>query len=561
MLFVSDVLKLTETTIDDFVLLSPSNNKHISFPRFISSDGAILIYLENDIKSTYPNVTPGSAQKSRRLIRMNFTQSVTLAMSSDGMMYGAPYLYTVVDQMYKHLHKDGQIFWGLYPITRRMPDRIFSNDGDIVYLNIYQKEALRVVAVDLFSGQVTLHPEKDMRVVDIRDKNILVIKTGNINRTPTIQLGVLVPPSTTTVEPTTKTTTEIQTTSTTADTTTISSTSFITTESDSNSTDTSTFTPSSTIVTETTSLMSTTDTATDTTPQETTMPTTSDQFSSEATTSSTIDPCEDLLQELEEADIADSERFKREITPEFVNENQIAITTQYNPTDVDLDAVATNAATKTDSITVHAHAHATPLNLFYVKFYDVITPFTTFDYNIKVFNFFEETTISTTESNDGHTHDGSGDQEGSGYGDEYPTNSTASPTNDEVVSSLRDSIMHRTSNIELDRDNGYLPLSNSFRNAGNIENKDDENTVTEYEHESYHAIFMAPKYRKNVPLIVNIHDGPHKLSTTCYSTTNNFFLGMNMAVLSINYRGSIGMGDKRLESIMGFISQVNVTQY
>ena len=86
MLFVSDILGATETTSDDFVVLSPSNDKHVSSPKFTDSIGDILIYLENDIASTSMAVTPGTSQKSRRLIRMNFTQSVTVAMSSDGIV-------------------------------------------------------------------------------------------------------------------------------------------------------------------------------------------------------------------------------------------------------------------------------------------------------------------------------------------------------------------------------------------------------------------------------------------------------------------------------------------
>ena len=76
---------------------------------------------------------------------------------------------------------------------------------------------------------------------------------------------------------------------------------------------------------------------------------------------------------------------------------------------------------------------------------------------------------------------------------------------------------------------------------------------------SHHAILISPKFPENLlPLVIMIHDGPHEISTTCYSTKINSFLGMNMAVLSINYRGSIGTGDKNLESIMGFISEVNL---
>jgi acylaminoacyl-peptidase len=105
--------------------------------------------------------------------------------------------------------------------------------------------------------------------------------------------------------------------------------------------------------------------------------------------------------------------------------------------------------------------------------------------------------------------------------------------------------------------NRKIQLSNSFRN--NHQDEDEKNKHSksiEYDEESYHAIYVSPKHRKNVPLIIDIHDGPHKQSTTSYSRKTNFFLGMNMAVLSINYRGSTGMGDKKLESIMGLVSQV-----
>ena len=48
-LFVSDIVSSTETTSDDFVLLSPSKGKHVRSPRFSGPDGAILVYLENDV--------------------------------------------------------------------------------------------------------------------------------------------------------------------------------------------------------------------------------------------------------------------------------------------------------------------------------------------------------------------------------------------------------------------------------------------------------------------------------------------------------------------------------
>jgi hypothetical protein len=397
MLFVSDIVSLTETTTDDFVLLSPADNKHVSSPKFIDSNGDILIYLENDIESTFMDVNPGPDQKSRRLIRMNFTQSVTVAMSSDGMIYGAPYIYTVVDQVYDPIIKeDGELFRGLYPIGLRTPDRIFSNDGEITYLNVYQREAYRIIAVNIFSGKVAIHPDKNLRVVDVMDKIILVINTGNANRSPTMQLGLLVPPPptppTTSIEPTSRTTSVVHTTSSgsgTTDTPEHNSTFDSTTNTPKTSTTPSSTsidsvttsaepitltTPATTRITLTMSPTSNTTAVTEPITNEATLTTTS-QPSSEGTTSSTIDPCEDLLQELEEADVSGDERFRREVSKISVPKDQIS---NDEPKPVE-DLVVTAILKEVHSILQQEDSFAH--NLLYVKFFDVMSPFPTFDYH------------------------------------------------------------------------------------------------------------------------------------------------------------------------------------
>ena len=576
MLFVSDVAKSTKSKNDDFVLISPVNDKHVSSPRFTSPDGEILIYLENDIASTNSNISPGPSQKSRRLIRMNFTQSVAVAMSSDGMVYGSPYIYTVVDQVYEPVTEENghEVFMGLYPITRRLPERVFSNDGDIVYLNIYQREALRIVGVDIFSGQVTLHPKKDLRVVDVLSKLLLIIRTGDVNRTPTAQIGMLVPPPTTTAQPTTTQTSTsaatVSTTVTSRDTTNMADTTFMTTSDTTSEMATSVSTSIAPTTTPTTIPYSS---SSSTSPQ-TTASTTSAQKASEATTSSTSDPCEDLLQELEVADVSSSIRSRRQAvldTPITDEATTLAIS---SATDESIDVVVKNA-TDDDLVVSTTSPHSMPLNLFYVQFHDVIPPFSTFDYKIEIIGIYEEeavesTTTSGNEESDlegSDNEDKSADEEESNTVDPYveSSNATESPTYITRISGVKNSMARLKLGDHASNGNQHLQGLNDLTSEGAVKDEDmrmlNMKSIYEvqYQDESYHAIFISPKFRENLlPLVVIIHDGPHEISTTCYSTKINSFLGMNMAVLSINYRGSIGTGDKNLESIMGFISEVNL---
>ena len=119
------------------------------------------------------------------------------------------------------------------------------------------------------------------------------------------------------------------------------------------------------------------------------------------------------------------------------------------------------------------------------------------------------------------------------------------------------SFLHRKFNSRFDKTGRQMSSSKYTWKSDGIKRLNNRILEARYQIESYHAIYVAPKHQENVPLIVIIHDGPHEQSTTSYSKQINFFLSMNMAVLSINYMGSTGMGDKNLESIMGFVSQVN----
>ena len=578
MLFVSDVAKSTKSKTDDFVILSQPNDKHVSSPRFTSPDGGTLIYLENDIASTHSNISPGPSQKSRRLIRMNFTQSVAAAMSSDGMVYGPPYIHTVVDQVYEPATKENghETFMGLYPITRRLPERVFSNDGDIVYLNIYQREALRIIGVDIFSGQVTLHPKKDLRVVDVLSKLLLIIRTGDVNRTPTAQLGMLVPPPTTTAQPTTtQTTTSTSTISsivTSSDATNTADTTLMTTSDTTSEMATSVSTP----IVPTTMPTTIPNPSSSSTSPQTTASTTSAQMASEATTSSTIDPCEDLLQELEVADVSSSIRSRRQAVLDTPITDETTTFAISSGTDESLDVVVKNA-TDDDLVVSTTNPHSIPLNLFYVQFHDVIPPFSTFDYEITIVGIYEEEAVESTATSGNKesdlegsvNEDESADEEESNIGDAYAesSNATESLTYINRISGVKNSMARLKLGNHGNNGNQYLQEVRDLTSEGEVKDGDmrmlNMKSIYEvqYQDESYHAIFISPKFRENLlPLVVMIHEGPHEISTTCYSTKINSFLGMNMAVLSINYRGSIGAGDENLESIMGFISEVNLKQ-
>ena len=583
MLFVSDILGATETTSDDFVLLSPSINKHVSSPKFTDSIGDILIYFENDIASTSMAVTPGTSQKSRRLIRMNFTQSVTVAMSVDGIVYEEPYLFTVVDQVFEPIavENDEISFKGIYPIEEKVPDSVSSNDGEIAYLNIFQREANRLAAVDLYSGQITIHPESNVRYLDIVNKLILIINTGNIDQTSTVQIGLLIPPpppppTTTTVEPATSTfmasttepfpntTTVVQTTSTIIDNTSnttnedtvsttedggiVSSSTTISSETTTSTVDSSSTTTS--YVTGATNSDITTTTPEEVTPEEVT-PDISTIVTTESTTSVTIDPCEDLLQELEQADISDDERFRRDVS-------------DANPQIVDIIVEAkensiNNYNTVENDNSQNFAGPSKPLHLFYVKLHDLIPPSATFDYEQEIITFFHENEEPEGEEEE-IEEEGSGEEENeenSGTEDDSEASSTVNAaTEKESAKDEMNSYLHRKFNSRFDKSGRQMSSSEYTWKSDGIKRLNNRILEARYQSESFHAIYVAPKHQENVPLIVIIHDGPHAQSTTSYSKQINFVLSMNMAVLSINYMGSTGMGDKNLESIMGLVSQV-----
>ena len=83
---------------------------------------------------------------------------------------------------------------------------------------------------------------------------------------------------------------------------------------------------------------------------------------------------------------------------------------------------------------------------------------------------------------------------------------------------------------------------------------------THSEPENFNIIFAQPSsFNANDrprPLVTLLHDGPHEQLSGRFNIPMNVFLNMDMAVLVINYRGSTGMGDTSLESIIGKIGMV-----
>ena len=81
---------------------------------------------------------------------------------------------------------------------------------------------------------------------------------------------------------------------------------------------------------------------------------------------------------------------------------------------------------------------------------------------------------------------------------------------------------------------------------------------THSEPEHFNIIFAQPSSSNDQPrpLVTLLHDGPHEQLSGRFNIPMNLFLNMDMAVLVINYRGSIGMGDTSLESIIGKVGMV-----
>ncbi|XP_003379619.1 putative acylamino-acid-releasing enzyme [Trichinella spiralis] len=71
----------------------------------------------------------------------------------------------------------------------------------------------------------------------------------------------------------------------------------------------------------------------------------------------------------------------------------------------------------------------------------------------------------------------------------------------------------------------------------------------------YEGIYLKPadKSKSPYPLILWPHGGPHSTYTTAYSFMAAFFVSVGFAVLRVNYRGSLGFGEKFVNCLGGLI--------
>ncbi len=92
---------------------------------------------------------------SQRLMKMNFTNAVAIATSAGNLMDELDLSVEIVKQVYKPYEQhDGSIFSGLYP-KLPLPLRVFSHNGSMFYMTIYAQDALRLIAVNIHSTQVS----------------------------------------------------------------------------------------------------------------------------------------------------------------------------------------------------------------------------------------------------------------------------------------------------------------------------------------------------------------------------------------------------------------------
>ena len=162
-----------------FRFISSSDNHHYYAPR-ISGDGNNLVFLANDRESsTVPKFIPGPYALSARLmlVKWNHVQEYLNAKEKDGYPVEYEKVEIIGNGQSGAEHPielpDGTMFYGLYPYLDHIPDRIFSADGNTVYLTIKQLAYLKLLAVDINTKQITIHPTPEVMLLDILGKKQL----------------------------------------------------------------------------------------------------------------------------------------------------------------------------------------------------------------------------------------------------------------------------------------------------------------------------------------------------------------------------------------------------
>ncbi|XP_053607097.1 acylamino-acid-releasing enzyme-like isoform X2 [Plodia interpunctella] len=86
-----------------------------------------------------------------------------------------------------------------------------------------------------------------------------------------------------------------------------------------------------------------------------------------------------------------------------------------------------------------------------------------------------------------------------------------------------------------------------------LEHKDSKDDV-----KSFTAIYFAPVSDKKLPLIVWPHGGPHSGFVNAFSIEAAMHAMLGLASVRINYRGSVGHGDRNLRSLLGKSGTIDV---
>jgi len=172
-----------------FLTLTPSN-LHVYAPR-LTPDGETLLYFANDL-TTYDEdhhgsyIVPGPQRISQRLMKANFNTLVEAAKKN--LIGDLKTEQVVVKQVYfPYEQHDGTTFSGLYP-KFPLPERCFSNNGSIFYMSIFDRSAIRLIAVDLKTSQLSFHPQKDITLMDVTNDAILV-SHGSLQDSPSLRIG------------------------------------------------------------------------------------------------------------------------------------------------------------------------------------------------------------------------------------------------------------------------------------------------------------------------------------------------------------------------------------
>ncbi|DBA01626.1 TPA: hypothetical protein N0F65_011382 [Lagenidium giganteum] len=78
---------------------------------------------------------------------------------------------------------------------------------------------------------------------------------------------------------------------------------------------------------------------------------------------------------------------------------------------------------------------------------------------------------------------------------------------------------------------------------------------------AFEATLLVPKTAapaEGYPVLLDVHGGPHGNSPASYRMPYDYFAALGFAVVSVNYRGSVGYGLKPLESLVGKVGTQDI---